>query len=116
MTYLPIWAQTAGLLLLSNVFMTFAWYGHLKNLNSKPWWIAALVSWGIALFEYLLQVPANRIGASEFSLAQLKIMQEVITLAVFVPFVLFYMHQPLKLDYLWAALCILGAVYFIFRS
>jgi uncharacterized protein (DUF486 family) len=107
---------SAGLLVLSNVFMTFAWYAHLKNLSSKPWWIAALASWGIALFEYLLQVPANRIGFTALSLGQLKIMQEVITLAVFVPFALFYMQQPLKLDYLWAALCILGAVYFIFRG
>ena len=106
-----------GLLLVaSNVFMTFAWYAHLKNLSDRPWWIAALVSWGIALFEYLLQVPANRIGASTLSLAQLKIMQEVITLAVFVPFAILYMQQPLKLDYLWAALCILAAVYFIFRG
>jgi len=101
---------------LSNVFMTFAWYGHLKNLSSKPWWIAALISWGIALFEYLLQVPANRIGASELSLAQLKIMQEVITLAVFVPFAVYYMNQPMRLDFLWAGLCLLGAVYFIFRG
>ena len=116
MTSLPLWAQTAGLLILSNVFMTFAWYGHLKNLASKPWWIAALVSWGIALFEYLLQVPANRIGATEFSIAQLKIMQEVITLAVFVPFAVLYMGQPVKLDYLWAGLCLMGAVYFIFRT
>ncbi|MBL8309814.1 MAG: DMT family protein [Burkholderiales bacterium] len=116
MTSLPLWAQTAGLLILSNVFMTFAWYGHLKNLATKPWWIAALVSWGIALFEYLLQVPANRIGASEFSLAQLKIMQEVITLAVFVPFAVYYMNQPVKLDFLWAGLCLLGAVYFVFRG
>ncbi|MGQ0509540.1 MAG: DMT family protein [Betaproteobacteria bacterium] len=107
---------SAGLLVASNVFMTFAWYAHLKNLSSKPWWIAALLSWGIALFEYLLQVPANRIGYSVMSLAQLKIMQEVITLVVFVPFALFYMNQPLKLDYLWAALCIMGAVYFIFRG
>jgi uncharacterized protein len=113
---MPIWMQTAGLLILSNVFMTFAWYGHLKNLSHKPWLYAALISWGIALFEYLLQVPANRIGASEFSLAQLKIMQEVITLAVFVPFAIFYMNQPLKWDYLWAGLCLMGAVYFIFRS
>ena len=96
--------------------MTFAWYAHLKNLAAKPWCIAALVSWGIALFEYLLQVPANRIGYTELSLPQLKILQEVITLAVFVPFAVFYMKQPLKLDYLWAALCIMGAVYFIFRS
>jgi len=116
MTSLPLWAQTAGLLILSNVFMTFAWYGHLKNLASKPWWIAALVSWGIALFEYLLQVPANRIGATEFSIAQLKIMQEVITLAVFVPFAVYYMNQPVKLDFLWAGLCLLGAVYFVFRG
>ena len=116
MTSLPLWAQTAGLLILSNVFMTFAWYGHLKNLASKPWWIAALVSWGIALFEYLLQVPANRIGATEFSIAQLKIMQEVITLAIFVPFAVYYMNQPVKLDFLWAGLCLLGAVYFVFRG
>lgn len=108
--------QTVGLLVLSNVFMTVAWYGHLKNLAGKPWWIAALVSWSIALFEYLLQVPANRIGYSELSLAQLKIMQEAITLSVFVPFAMFYMNQPFKLDYVWAALCLVGAVYFIFRS
>lgn len=109
--------QTVGLLVLSNVFMTVAWYGHLKDMASKPWWIAALVSWGIALFEYLLQVPANRIGyANGFSLAQLKITQEVITLAVFVPFSMFVMNQPFKTDYLWAGLCLLGAVYFIFRS
>ncbi|WP_415033550.1 DMT family protein [Azonexus sp.] len=116
MSGLPVLWQTAILLALSNVFMTFAWYAHLKELNSKPWWAAALVSWGIALFEYLLQVPANRIGYTALSLAQLKILQEVITLSVFVPFVIFYMGQPLKLDYLWAALCILGAVYFVFRS
>ena len=113
---LPVPLQTVVLLALSNVFMTFAWYGHLKNLSSKPWWIAALVSWGIALFEYLLQVPANRIGYGTFSLAQLKILQEAITLAVFVPFAVFYMQQPIKLDYLWAGLCLMGAVYFIFRS
>jgi uncharacterized protein (DUF486 family) len=113
---LPIPVQTVALLVLSNVFMTFAWYGHLKNLSAKPWWIAALVSWGIALFEYLLQVPANRIGYGTFTLAQLKIVQEVVTLAVFVPFAMLYMGQPLKLDYLWAGLCLLGAVYFIFRS
>lgn len=113
---IPIWLQTALLLAASNVFMTFAWYGHLKHLNTKPWIIAALISWGIALFEYLLQVPANRIGANDLNLGQLKIMQEVITLAVFVPFSVYYMQQPLKLDYLWAALCMLGAVYFIFRS
>lgn len=113
---LPVIAQTAILLALSNVFMTFAWYAHLKNLSGKPWWIAALVSWGIALFEYLLQVPANRIGHTELSLGQLKILQEVITLTLFVPFVVLYMREPLRLDYLWAGLCILGAVYFIFRS
>jgi hypothetical protein len=109
-------ALSAALLVASNVFMTFAWYAHLKNLSSKPWWIAALASWGIALLEYLLQVPANRIGYTQLSLAQLKIMQEIITLVVFVPFAIFYMHQPLKLDYLWAALCIVGAVYFVFRA
>jgi uncharacterized protein (DUF486 family) len=116
MTPVQTLAATATLLALSNLFMTFAWYGHLKHLQSSPWWIAALVSWGIALFEYLLQVPANRIGfAGGVSLAQLKILQEVITLAVFVPFAMFYMGQPLKLDYLWAGLCLVGAVYFIFR-
>jgi uncharacterized protein len=108
--------KTVLLLTASNVFMTFAWYAHLKELNQKPWIVAALVSWGIALFEYLLQVPANRIGYTALSLPQLKILQEVITLTVFVPFVLIYMRQPLKLDYLWAALCMLGAVYFIFRK
>ncbi|WP_091875812.1 DMT family protein [Massilia yuzhufengensis] len=113
---LPIWFQTAGLLALSNIFMTFAWYGHLKSLNHRAWYVAALISWGIALFEYLLQVPANRIGHTQFSLAQLKIMQEAITLSVFVPFAMFYMDQPFKLDYVWAALCLVGAVYFIFRS
>ena len=113
---MPVWVQTATLLAFSNLFMTFAWYGHLKTLNTKPWIIAALVSWGIALFEYLLQVPANRIGYTALSLGQLKILQEAITLTVFVPFAFFYMDQPLKLDYLWAALCIMGAVYFIFRS
>ncbi|MGL4837888.1 MAG: DMT family protein [Shewanella sp.] len=107
---------TIGLLCLSNLFMTFAWYGHLKTLNSKPWIIAALVSWGIALFEYLLQVPANRIGYTVMNVGQLKILQEVITLSLFVPFAVFYMKEPLKLDYLWAGLCILGAVYFMFRS
>ncbi|AMK10550.1 MAG: DMT family protein [Pseudodesulfovibrio sp.] len=107
---------TALLLTASNVFMTFAWYAHLKELNQRPWYIAALISWGIALFEYLIQVPANRLGYTALSLPQLKIMQEVIALAVFAPFCLFYMNQPLKLDYLWAALCLLGAVYFIFRS
>lgn len=113
---MSVLARTIILLTLSNVFMTFAWYAHLKNLSSKPWYIAALISWGIALFEYLLQVPANRIGYTTLSLPQLKILQEVITLTVFVPFVLIYMRQPLKLDYLWAALCMVGAVYFIFRK
>jgi uncharacterized protein len=107
---------TTLLLIGSNVFMTFAWYAHLKNLAGRPWYLAALVSWGIAFFEYLLQVPANRIGYTQLSLPQLKILQEVITLSVFVPFALLYMHKPLKLDYLWAALCILAAVYFVFRS
>ena len=100
----------------SNVFMTFAWYAHLKTLNDRKWYIAAVASWGIALFEYLLQVPANRIGYTQLSLAQLKITQEVITLSAFIPFALFYMHEPLKLDYLWAGLCLSGAVYFILRS
>ena len=104
------------LLILSNVFMTFAWYAHLKNLSGSPWYLAALVSWGIAFFEYMLQVPANRIGYTAMTLPQLKIVQEVVTLAVFVPFVVFYMRQPLKLDYLWAGLCMIGDVYFIFRK
>jgi uncharacterized protein (DUF486 family) len=108
--------RTAGLLVCSNVFMTFAWYAHLRNLESRPWYVAALVSWGIALFEYMLQVPANRIGYGTMTLGQLKILQEVITLSVFVPFAYYYMHQPLKLDYLWAALCIMGAVFFVFRG
>ncbi|MDO8961141.1 MAG: DMT family protein [Methylophilus sp.] len=108
--------KTIVLLSISNLFMLFAWYGHLKNLNSKPWIIAALISWGIALIEYLFQVPANRIGFTQFNLAQLKILQEVITLAVFVPFAIYYMQQPIKLDFLWAALCLMGAVYFIFRN
>jgi uncharacterized protein (DUF486 family) len=107
---------TALMLIASNLFMTFAWYGHLKNFSQSPWYVAALISWGIALFEYLLQVPANRIGYTELNLGQLKILQEVITLAVFVPFAVFYMNQPLKLDYLYAALCLMGAVYFIFRA
>jgi uncharacterized protein len=115
LNWLPIPAQTALLLIASNIFMTFAWYGHLKNLNSRPWWYAAIISWLIALFEYLLQVPANRIGYGHFSLAQLKILQEVITLLIFVPFAVLYMNQPLKLDFLWAGLCLVGAVYFIFR-
>ena len=114
---IPLPLQAILLLVASNVFMTMAWYGHLKNMATAPWYIAALVSWGIALAEYLLQVPANRIGfAGGISLAQLKIMQEVITLAVFVPFALFFMNQPFKLDFLWAGLCLVGAVYFIFRS
>ena len=104
------------LLLCSNVFMTFAWYAHLKELSAKPWIVAALVSWGIALFEYLLQVPANRVGYTVLSVGQLKIMQEVISLGVFIPFAIFYLKEPLKLDYLWAGLCMLGAVYFMFRE
>jgi uncharacterized protein (DUF486 family) len=117
MTPIPTAALGAGgLLVLSNVFMTFAWYAHLKNLAARPWYIAALVSWGIALFEYLLQVPANRLGYTVMGLPQLKVLQEVITLAVFVPFAVFYMREPVRLDYLWAALCLMGAVYFIFRG
>jgi len=107
---------TILLLLLSNVFMTFAWYAHLKELSAKPWFVAALLSWAVAFFEYMLQVPANRIGYGAMSLGQLKILQEVITLSVFVPFAYFYMKEPLKLDYLWAGLCLLGAAFFIFRS
>ena len=109
-------ATSALMLVASNVFMTFAWYAHLKELSAKPWWIAALASWGIALFEYLLMVPANRIGYTELTLPQLKILQEAITLGVFVPFAILYMGQPVKLDYLWAGLCIMGAIYFIFRG
>ena len=108
--------RTGLLLTLSNVFMTFAWYAHLRDLQHKPWLLAALASWGIALFEYLLQVPANRLGYGALSLAQLKVMQEIIALTVFVPFAVFYMHQPLRLDYLWAALCLVAAAYFIFRG
>ena len=108
----PVWA-TIGLLLCSNVFITFAWYAHLKELHSKPWIIAALVSWGIALFEYLFQVPANRIGYTVLNVGQLKIIQEVISLSIFVPFSVFYLREPLKLDYLWAGICLLGAVQFI---
>jgi len=115
MKWLPV-AQTAGLLLVSNCFMTFAWYGHLRNLGGKPWLVAAIVSWGIAFFEYLLQVPGNRIGFTVMSLGQLKILQEVITLAVFVPFAVIYMKQPLRMDFLYAGLCMLGAVYFMFRG
>jgi uncharacterized protein len=113
---MPVITKTVLLLIASNVFMTFAWYAHLRNLAQKPWIVAALVSWGIALFEYLLQVPANRIGHAELSVGQLKILQEVITLSVFVPFSIFYMKEPLKLNYLWAALCMLGAVWFMFRD
>lgn len=113
---MPVVTQTVLLLVLSNVFMTFAWYAHLKELSSKPWLVAALVSWGVALFEYLLQVPANRIGHTVMSVPQLKIMQEVITLTVFVPFSLYYLREPLKLDYLWAGLCLCGAAYFMFRG
>jgi hypothetical protein len=113
---MPVTLTTVALLICSNVFMTFAWYAHLKTLNARPWFIAVLVSWGIAFFEYVLQVPANRIGYTTLSLGQLKIIQEVITLAVFVPFAAFYMEQPLKLDYLWAGFCLLGAVYFVFRT
>jgi uncharacterized protein len=113
---MPTILKTILLLTISNVFMTFAWYAHLKNLNHKPWIIAALVSWGIALLEYLFQVPANRMGFTVMSLGQLKMLQEVITLSVFVPFAVLYMHQPLKLDFLWAGLCLLGAVYFMFRT
>ncbi|MFI5316281.1 MAG: DMT family protein [Myxococcota bacterium] len=113
---LRILFPTAGLLVLSNLFMTFAWYAHLRNLAERPWWIAALASWAIALFEYLLQVPANRIGYAALSLPQLKILQEVITLAVFVPFSVLYMQNPVKLDFLWSGLCMLGALYFMFRG
>ncbi|HEX8392501.1 MAG TPA: DMT family protein [Longimicrobium sp.] len=108
--------KTVGLLLLSNVFMTFAWYAHLRNLSARPWIVAALASWGIALFEYLLQVPANRIGYTALTLPQLKILQEVVALAVFVPFAVFYMKQPVSLNYLWAACCMAGAVFFVFRG
>lgn len=112
----PVIVQTIILLTCSNIFMTFAWYAHLRNLQGKAWWIAALVSWGIALFEYLLQVPANRIGYTTLTLSQLKILQEVITLSVFVPFAIFYMKQPFRMDFVWAGLCLLGAVYFMFRQ
>jgi uncharacterized protein len=113
---LPAIPAAILLLVASNVFMTFAWYAHLKNMSGRAWYLAALVSWGIALFEYLLQVPANRIGHAALTLPQLKMLQEVISLSVFVPFMLYYMRQPLKLDYLWASLCMLGAVYFMFRK
>jgi uncharacterized protein len=108
-------AITVGLLVVSNVFMTIAWYAHLKNLSSKPWYVAALISWGVALFEYLIQVPANRIGYTKLSLAQLKIVQEVISLCVFAPFAVFYMRQSLNMNFVWAGLCLMGAVFFIFR-
>ena len=107
---------TTGLLTLSNIFMTFAWYAHLRNLSGRPWYVAAMVSWGIAFFEYMLQVPANRMGHTVMDLSKLKILQEVITLTVFVPFLMLYMKEPFKLDYLWAALCVMGAVYFVFRT
>ena len=115
---IPLSLQTVLLLVGSNLFMTFAWYGHLKNMATAPWYLAALASWGIALFEYLLQVPANRIGFQQagFTVGQLKIVQEVVTLSVFVPFAVLYLEEPLKLDYVWAALCMVGAVYFIFRG
>jgi uncharacterized protein (DUF486 family) len=113
---MPVLVTTTLLLVLSNIFMTFAWYAHLRNLSAKPWIVAVLVSWGIAFFEYILQVPANRIGYTQLDLAQLKVLQEVITLAVFVPFAVYYMKQPIRLDFLWAAFCLLGAVYFAFRG
>ena len=113
---MSIVAKTVLLLVVANVFMTLAWYGHLKTLADKPWYIAVVVSWGIAFFEYIFQVPANRIGYAAMDLPQLKVLQEVITLAVFVPFALFYMKQPLRLDFLWAGLCLVGAVYFVFRG
>ena len=112
---MPVVARTVALLVLSNVFMTFAWYAHLRNLGNRPWIVAALVSWGIALFEYLLQVPANRIGHTRLELGQLKIIQEVITLTVFVPFAVLYMKEPVRMNFLWAGLCLMGAVYFMFR-
>jgi uncharacterized protein (DUF486 family) len=113
---MPTILKTILLLTISNVFMSFAWYAHLKHLNQKPWIIAALISWGIAILEYMFQVPANRLGFTVMSLAQLKVLQEVITLAVFVPFAIIYMQQPIKLDFLWAGLCLMGAVYFMFRA
>lgn len=113
---MPVIVKTTVLLIMSNVFMTFAWYAHLKNLADRKWYIAAVASWCIAFFEYMIQVPANRIGYTSLNLSQLKILQEIITLSVFVPFALFYMHQPIKLNYLWAALCLVGAAYFIFKG
>lgn len=113
---MPVIVRTVLLLAASNVFMTFAWYAHLRNLNDRKWYVAAFASWGLALFEYLLQVPANRIGYTRFNLGQLKIMQEIITLAVFIPFAILYMKQPFKLDFVWAGLCMIGAAYFMFRA
>jgi len=113
---MSVLVQTTLLLVISNVFMTFAWYAHLRNLNQRAWYVAALASWGVALFEYLFQVPANRIGATTLTLPKLKILQEVITLTVFIPFAVFYMKQPVKLDFVWAGVCMMGAVYFMFRS
>jgi uncharacterized protein (DUF486 family) len=113
---MPVLVQTVLLLVVSNIFMTFAWYAHLKELNHKPWIVAALASWGVALFEYLFQVPANRIGHTQLQVGQLKILQEVITLTVFIPFAMFYLRERIKLDYLWAGLCLCGAVYFVFRG
>ncbi len=113
---MSVFLQTALLLTLSNVFMTFAWYAHLRNMGGRAWYVAAFASWGLALFEYLLQVPANRVGYTQFNLSQLKILQEVIALSVFVPFAVYYMHQPIKLDYLWAGCCLMGAVFFMFRT
>ena len=113
---MPVWLQAALLLVVSNIFMTFAWYAHLKELRSYAWYVAALASWGVALFEYLVQVPANRIGYRALNLGQLKVLQEVVTLTVFVPFAILYMRQPVKLDYVWAAVCLCGAVYFVFRG
>jgi uncharacterized protein len=113
---MPPVATTVVLLVLSNIFMTFAWYAHLRNLSGRPWYVAALASWGIAFFEYMLQVPANRVGYTVMDLSRLKILQEVITLTVFVPFLIVYMRQPFRLDYVWAAICMMGAVYFVFRG
>ena len=113
---MPVIARTTLLLIASNVFMTFAWYAHLKDMSDRKWYVAAVASWGIALFEYLLQVPANRIGYTQLSVAQLKVTQEVVTLSVFAPFAMLYLNEPMKLDYLWAGICLLGAVYFIFRG
>lgn len=113
---MPVLVPTVGLLLLSNIFMTFAWYAHLRDLNHKPWFIAAMVSWGIAFFEYMLQVPANRIGHTQFSVGHLKILQEIITLTVFIPFSMYYLKEPFRWDYVWAAVCIAAAAFFVFRG